>query len=381
MNPIRNAARLLRESAEELKSCHTLEANGNDWSGEPEAKAIYEEHMNTAEALEEYQAEHFMRSGNHPPPPEAITRDDTVHGQEYYPAGPMRAYLEADRAMRAQAAPAAVAVPSEDVQKKIQSNTWDHFGDILPTLKAISRGEWYWGMNSRCKYIELRIDTRDGGCILYDRDRVRISPEQFAFQAGNAGKMDAWPAKNQIAAAPQPPAAEQPEQDDDADWEIRGKLAASLTCWHRLTGAEADELVTLAKSWSAPRPPVAAQEPVTAQHRFRHPQKTMPDWSVWQPAAIADRPSYCIDSQGYEVEYRLLYTHPAPQPAPVVEGDALDAARYRWLRQPRLAVGHGSIFVLLDDRGKSGSPSKHIFLDELDAAIDAASAQGRQGGK
>ena len=41
------------------------------------------------------------------------------------------------------AAPAAVAGPSEDVRKKIETNTWDHFGDILPTLKAISRGEWY----------------------------------------------------------------------------------------------------------------------------------------------------------------------------------------------------------------------------------------------
>lgn len=106
------------------------------------------------------------------------------------------------------AAPAAVARPSEDVRKKIVTNTWDHFGDILPTLKAISRGEWYWGANSRCKYIEIRLDTRDGGCILYDRDRVRISPEQFAFQAGGGvGKMEPWPAKNALAAAPTTQAA------------------------------------------------------------------------------------------------------------------------------------------------------------------------------
>ncbi len=50
--------------------------------------------------------------------------------------------------------------------------------------------------------------------------------------------------------------------DGDADWEIRGRLAASLTCWHRLTGAEADELVALAKSWSAPQPPAAAPAPI-----------------------------------------------------------------------------------------------------------------------
>lgn len=86
-----------------------------------------------------------------------------------------------------------VAQPTEDVQKKIQSNTWDHFGAILPTLKAISRGDWYWGANSRCKYIEIRLDTRDGGCILYDRERVRISPEQFAHQS-HPVRMEPWPA-------------------------------------------------------------------------------------------------------------------------------------------------------------------------------------------
>jgi hypothetical protein len=49
-------------------------------------------------------------------------------------------------------------------------------------------------------------------------------------------------------------------------------------------------------------------EPVAAQQRFRHPQMKMPDWSEWQPAtANTDRPRWKIDSQGYEVEYRLLY--------------------------------------------------------------------------
>ena len=49
-------------------------------------------------------------------------------------------------------------------------------------------------------------------------------------------------------------------------------------------------------------------EPVAAQHRFRHPQKTMPDWSVWQPTAVKDRQPSTIDSMGYQVEYRNLYS-------------------------------------------------------------------------
>ena len=57
----------------------------------------------------------------------------------------------------------------------------------------------------------------------------------------------------------------------------------------------------------------AEQEPVAAQHRFRHPQKGTPDWSVWQPCKVAQRPAWEVDSQGYEVEYRALYTAPQPR--------------------------------------------------------------------
>lgn len=101
-----------------------------------------------------------------------------------------------------EAAPQQATSPTADVVEKMISNTWDHFGDILPTLKAISRGDWYWGANTRCKYIEIRIDTRDGGCILYDSKRVRISPQQFAHQSHDLGKMDPWPHRNALDVAP-----------------------------------------------------------------------------------------------------------------------------------------------------------------------------------
>lgn len=63
-NPIKNACRLLREGAAELKNCHTLAATGHDWTGEPEAKAAYDEHMATADALERVHAEcEALRTG------------------------------------------------------------------------------------------------------------------------------------------------------------------------------------------------------------------------------------------------------------------------------------------------------------------------------
>ncbi|MGX5662196.1 hypothetical protein [Diaphorobacter nitroreducens] len=231
-----------------------------------------------------------------------------------------RAYVDADRAMRAQAAPAAVAVPSEDVRKKIETNTWDHFGDILPTLKAISRGEWYWGANSRCKYIEIRLDTRDGGCILYDRDRVRISPEQFAFQAGGGvGKMEPWPAKNALAAAPT--TQEAPEQE----------AAIGARC----------KVIENCKS---------------CQHSVGR-----------QSCALADRKFDSLSRSSAPPEWCPLPLYTAPQPAPVAQGDAEDAARYRWLR----CSGQGrQRAVFLDSK----------TVDELDAAIDAARAQAKEGG-
>lgn len=67
---------------------------------------------------------------------------------------------------------------------------------------------------------------------------------------------------------------------------------------------------------------LAKVEPVAAQHRFRHPQKTMPDWSLWQHCEIRNRPSWAIDSQGYEVEYRTLYPLPPNAAARTAELEA-----------------------------------------------------------
>lgn len=55
-DPIAHAARLLREAAEELRQAHTLSSDRNNWIGEPEAKAAYDEHKAAAQALEDWEA-------------------------------------------------------------------------------------------------------------------------------------------------------------------------------------------------------------------------------------------------------------------------------------------------------------------------------------
>lgn len=93
---------------------------------------------------------------------------------------------------------------------------------------------------------------------------------------------------------------------DDASW---GYGASDMEAY-----ADAREAAVLAK--------LREQEPVAAQQRFRHPQKTMPDWSIWQSCFVRSRPAWEVDSQGYEVEYRPLYAAPLPAVVQVPQGRA-----------------------------------------------------------
>lgn len=91
------------------------------------------------------------------------------------------------------------------------------------------------------------------------------------------------------------------------EMEAAGKYAMEAGCY--VSGIYADMLAEVPAMQEEP----VATAPVAAQQRFRHPQKTTRDWSAWQPASInLDRPSWEIDSQGYEVEYRLLYDASQP---------------------------------------------------------------------
>ncbi len=95
-----------------------------------------------------------------------------------------------------------------------------------------------------------------------------------------------------------------------------------------------------------------AGEPVAAQHRFRHPQKNMPDWSPWQPASIADRPAWQVDSLGFEVEYRLLYTTP-PAAARVPEPSDGRASAYAALQASHTKLADRVRFLEASARGES----------------------------
>ena len=60
----------------------------------------------------------------------------------------------------------------------------NHFAKVseLISTTILNKTKWKWGKNSRCKYIELRIDTRSGECQIKDRDGELISLEQLMYQ-------------------------------------------------------------------------------------------------------------------------------------------------------------------------------------------------------
>ena len=74
-----------------------------------------------------------------------------------------------------------------DLEDKIKLNIWDDIRrDFLPILERalLPMGDpnrWTWSRNTECKYIDLRIDMRDGGCLIGAKGE-RISPERLAWQ-------------------------------------------------------------------------------------------------------------------------------------------------------------------------------------------------------
>jgi hypothetical protein len=70
------------------------------------------------------------------------------------------------------------------VEQKHHYNVWDHISDVIAVLKRIKEDKWVWYKNARCKYIDVRIDMRDGGCLIKDGNGTRINPSDLAHQHG-----------------------------------------------------------------------------------------------------------------------------------------------------------------------------------------------------
>ena len=67
----------------------------------------------------------------------------------------------------------------------VEKNVWlTNLDETIALIKKLSAedSEWTWIRNSKCKYVDIRIDMRDGAFVLRDRDGNRISLKQLAEQ-------------------------------------------------------------------------------------------------------------------------------------------------------------------------------------------------------
>jgi len=63
-----------------------------------------------------------------------------------------------------------------------KSNKWESVTDVLNIIKD---PRWWWSRNSRCKYITLRIDTRDQHCLITNNEGDAITLKDLARQIEN----------------------------------------------------------------------------------------------------------------------------------------------------------------------------------------------------
>jgi len=71
--------------------------------------------------------------------------------------------------------------------EEIEANIWDDSEEVFSTIRnLLNVRTWWWSRNSKCKYVSVRIDMRDGNCILSDRNGKRISVEDLKYQCGDS---------------------------------------------------------------------------------------------------------------------------------------------------------------------------------------------------
>lgn len=79
-------------------------------------------------------------------------------------------------------------------KQKEAANIWDDIDDVMEVLTLARQGKWSWYSNPECKYIGLRIDMRDGHCILTNSEGKRIGLEELRYQSSHRTTGMTWAA-------------------------------------------------------------------------------------------------------------------------------------------------------------------------------------------
>jgi hypothetical protein len=89
-------------------------------------------------------------------------------------------------------------VETPEAQAKIDRNSWEeNFDEVIAFIKQATNEEpyeadgntlkpgaidWSWSRNMDCKYINIRIDMRDGGFVLVNQRGERVSLDAIKWQ-------------------------------------------------------------------------------------------------------------------------------------------------------------------------------------------------------
>lgn len=58
----------------------------------------------------------------------------------------------------------------------------NNVSELFSVIVTLLMSKWCWVANSRCKYISIRIDMRDGKYLLMDRDGEEITVDELRHQ-------------------------------------------------------------------------------------------------------------------------------------------------------------------------------------------------------
>ena len=127
------------------------------------------------------------------------------------------------------------------LETKEKENIWDSIEDVADVITMSRKHEWSWALNPECKYINVRIDMRDGGCIISNDHKKRIDPKDLKYQY----KRRTAPQNNLEGAGEQQPtdaATKAAEEKFNSIQQLKAEIAALMPVIDRAwDNADADK--------------------------------------------------------------------------------------------------------------------------------------------
>lgn len=411
-DPIAHAARLLRETAEELRQEYTLSSDRNNWRGDCVAKAAYDEHMAAAQALEDWEAA-VGAGGVQPlrsvqegcklvplePTQEMLAALMSPGEAEVLASSPSETFalMLMDRAGIRERYSAMLAASPPAEQQAMESVLVDGAASQPPISNTLWR--MLTGGYEHTYILQLPNDSRDRRELI---DRACRNWRRICAEIGNSAVASA--VSPQTAQAPQqaaPKAApgdvldealrERDDAEDFIDALLDEVLGHERPEWSSSYG-RADALNDVQERMTALHKPAVDKAWGRFQSAMAAPQQEAQEPALFVSAKqLADLGDPSHATGGSYLPARKtragLFTQPlyleAPQPTPApLSDDAKDAARWRWLSEHiGVAWNEGKFTSLVRIVSDKNRAALNASIDRMMADDWSDAAPAAQGGQ